>query len=818
MARQYIPVLDLTSEGLKENDASTSKLWTKLENVRRGTGGWKKRPGTDRIDGAGLPAVTVGDPKLFIVYKHPSSEPLSEIIRPTGTGNYDAWTNSEASNWQGVDEATADNDTSYVEEATKGDKTSFTFGSLAGTFNAVSSLRVSILAKRDTSIRHDLVVKTRISGVDYSFGSGSVTVDANASNDYVLLNIDSSTNPATSLPWTPTEVDALEIILEKGEGLNVQTEDQALTVPAAGFTTAKTVANVASAVSWGTTPTTTAIITWIEANSDDIANLEYELWNGSVRVQDDLVLPSSDGTNTNTASNVDTVSHPFAPLTGTGTIFRFSPLPLDDGTNNRPAQTISSITLRREGSSVDDTGTLRVSQVFVTVEGDGNNSIRNSLLMLTSSAFLRVAEDLSTYTDVQGTASAPTASVGESWDHAVFNGQLYVTNGKDDLFEYPTGADVFDQFSSQPVGHALASYGSRLFQGDVTESSVRSLNRIRWSAINNATNWSDASSGNLELDETIGKVVAMRPLVEGSQDLVGVLSVYKTTGIYHVKATGIAAEPFERKLMDSSAGCIARGTVVGVSDEGGRDSHIFLGQVGGTLNVLRWNGSQIEQIGNDIVNILEETGDIVNLEKAIATVDTFGNYLLMFPTSNSSYLKDVLVYNFKKGLWSTWNLQNTTALGTWVPNTGRPITVLGRPDSFAYKLDDTIATDDIESTDTLPYTATIESGDLTMLPQEPWKRGVLERTWFYFKQDTTDAVWEFDGSYDGGVTRRLDEDSTSQQKVFSGNSGKGVQLQRFDSRIPGRKHRIRLQSKLDDGKPELLQMILELEDHGIDPT
>ena len=109
MARRYIPIEDLTSEGLREDVASTKKLWKTLENVRRGTGGWQKRPGINRIDTGTLPAVSIGNPKQIITFKHPASSSQSEVIRPTNQGNYHQWTNSpNSSNWQNVNEVTAD--------------------------------------------------------------------------------------------------------------------------------------------------------------------------------------------------------------------------------------------------------------------------------------------------------------------------------------------------------------------------------------------------------------------------------------------------------------------------------------------------------------------------------------------------------------------------------------------------------------------------------------------------------------------------------------------------------------------------------------
>lgn len=789
MARRYIPIDDLTAEGLREDVASTKKLWKTLENVRRGTGGWQKRPGIDRIDTGSLPSVTIGNPKQIITYKHPDSVSQSEILRPTSVGNYDQWTKQSGDNYTNVDEVTANDDTDYVEEATKGEKTSFGFGDLTLTYNSISSIRVHVRAKQISTVTHTLLVKARISGTDYNFGSGSVTIGKGSS--WLDLSIDASINPATNLPWTTTEVDALEIILEKDKGL---LDTQVETLSYTGFPktvgTTRVFDNLPTALSWSGTPTTEIKVTW----DDDPLGLKL--------ADDNRVFI------TLLASSVATHNTFWIPLTGTAEAFRIA--------RTTPGQTavLSGIDLVRTGDDTDDTQTLRVTQVFATIEGDGDSTIRNSLLMVTADAFLRVAEDLSTYTDVVGTASAPTASAGVTWDHAVFLDKLYITNGKDQMFKYPTGSNVFDSLSGFPVGATMSSYGSRLCLGDVIEDGVRSPSRFRWSAIDNAENWSDSTSGNLELDETIGKIVKLKPLVELSDALVGVLVGYKRTGIYHLAPTGKKSEPFVKKLMDGSTGCLARGSVVGISTPEGQEAHVFLGLVGGTLNVMSWDGRGVNQFGFEIIPILESIGDTIGLEKSIATIDTFGNYVLMFPTSNSSFLKTALVFNFNKRKWTTWTLGNVTALGRWVTNLGRPLTVLGRPDSFAYQFDDTIDTDDTDQVDAATVSSTLETGDFSLMAPEIWRDSTLQRVWLFYEEDTKETVITLDATADGGSSRSINESKTSQQFTLTG--GSGVKLKRMETRVPGRRHGVRFQSTLAGGKPQFLQLVLEIEEGGVE--
>ena len=802
MARRYLALEDLTSEGLREDVAPTAKLWKTLENVRRGDGGWQKRPGINRIDTGSPPAADGQNlPKQIITYKHPESIAQSEIIRPNSAGNYDQWTKqSGVANWTNINEVTANDDTDYIEEATLGEQTSFGFSDLTGTWNNVTSIRISIRAKRVADTNHTLTVRTRIGGTDYDFGSGSVFVKKGTG--WVNLSIDSSTNPATKLPWTPAAVDALEIILKKGTGLEAKTETKSYTENSSGKPlplsvfgsvrpTRQDFNNIASSETWSGTPAPTVKLTFTDNGSGSRPGVSFV----------------SEGAGQTVRTSPSTVSAPGIPVTGTA--FAFAVQRRASSTN----VSLTALDLIRTGKLGSDSKTLRVTQVFASIEGDGVVSRRNSLIMLTSGTFLRIAEDLSSYADIKGTASASTASAGAVWDNAIFINTLYITNGKDQLFTFPT-SDAFAQLSGAPTGKAIASFASRLCLGDVTESSNRSPHQFRWSAINDGANWTDASSGNLELDDTAGKIMKLKPLVEPSESLVGVLVAYKTEGIYHISATGTPSSPFERKLMDASSGCLARGSVVGISTPEGEASHVFLGQVGGTVNVMSWDGRNIRQFGFEIVPILNSIGDIVNLEKSIAIIDSFGNYILMFPTTDSSFLKTALVYNFNKKVWTVWTLGNTTALGTWTRNSGRPITVLGRPDEFAYYFDDALSSDDTEGEDAVPYTATWETGDLGLLAPEIWRSSTLQRMWLYYQEDSSASVLTVDASIDGGVNRTVDEDTTSAPYVLTGDSG--TQLVRMDFRLTGRKHSFRMQQTADDGKPQMLQLIFEMEEGGIE--
>lgn len=67
---------------------------------------------------------------------------------PSGAGNYTQWTPSTGSNWQNVDDAVPDDDTTYNESATAGQKDSFTLPSLPVTTGTVYAQNVKTRVRK----------------------------------------------------------------------------------------------------------------------------------------------------------------------------------------------------------------------------------------------------------------------------------------------------------------------------------------------------------------------------------------------------------------------------------------------------------------------------------------------------------------------------------------------------------------------------------------------------------------------------------------------------------------------------------------------
>lgn len=124
-------------------------------------------------------------------------------LLPDGAGNYTQFTPSTGSNYQNVDEATANGDTDYNADATVNDRDSFSMSNLL-TNGTPAGVQVTTQARKADSGTRSIRNFLRISGSNYEGSTKTV------SDTYQFHRDMYDTNPATSAAWDQSAVDALE--------------------------------------------------------------------------------------------------------------------------------------------------------------------------------------------------------------------------------------------------------------------------------------------------------------------------------------------------------------------------------------------------------------------------------------------------------------------------------------------------------------------------------------------------------------------------------------------------------------------------------
>ena len=133
-------------------------------------------------------------------------------LLPAADGTYQSWTpNSGVSHFNRVNEAQADDDTTYNSTVASGNKDSYTIGALPGTPAQIHGVIVTAITR-----------KTDVNSKNYQVFSKSGATEANSADIGVPLTYGSSTvngaaallladDPNTSAQWTQVNLNAIEI-------------------------------------------------------------------------------------------------------------------------------------------------------------------------------------------------------------------------------------------------------------------------------------------------------------------------------------------------------------------------------------------------------------------------------------------------------------------------------------------------------------------------------------------------------------------------------------------------------------------------------
>jgi hypothetical protein len=121
-----------------------------------------------------------------------------------GAGNSAQFTPLSGANWQNVDEATPDGDTTYNESSTVNHIDSMTTDAL-GVAGTVKGVAVNVYARKTDAGAGSLAPLWRIGSTDYP-GTG-----VPLSTDYSFVTQRYRVSPATSAAWTTSEIDGAQL-------------------------------------------------------------------------------------------------------------------------------------------------------------------------------------------------------------------------------------------------------------------------------------------------------------------------------------------------------------------------------------------------------------------------------------------------------------------------------------------------------------------------------------------------------------------------------------------------------------------------------
>lgn len=131
---------------------------------------------------------------------------MVRCLRPVGPGNYAQWTSNVGTNYVPVSDALGDSDLSFTQSATANQIDSFLFQDLPSA-GSVFGLQHVLMARQDGAAARTIAPFQRVPGASPSDFVGANKLQAGS----YLFHMDPQTaNPATTAPWTVSEVNAAE--------------------------------------------------------------------------------------------------------------------------------------------------------------------------------------------------------------------------------------------------------------------------------------------------------------------------------------------------------------------------------------------------------------------------------------------------------------------------------------------------------------------------------------------------------------------------------------------------------------------------------
>ena len=380
----------------------------------------------------------------------------------------------------------------------------------------------------------------------------------------------------------------------------------------------------------------------------------------------------------------------------------------------------------------------RITSARLVVGGRTSTEERTHFKIFVSNTdWLLADETVSSLSDIDTEGDAPITDNGEAiWSVAHFNNRVWFTNGIDEIAYFPETAgsnETMADLAGDPICACLGTYASRLFAGDVVESAIRTKYRVLWSAINVGTDFTSATAGSLDLDETPGAVKALVNFTEArDQTFIGVLAVFKDDSIFHMEATGVPSDPFDKRVMNNKVGLLAPRSIQVYTRQDGTQVIAFLGVDNGAVNVYEWDGDVATPIGDPISDTLRSESGFNALKHSWAYVDPNTYYYVLGVPLGGTQATKAWAYDITRQIWASDSFEPLDSVGIWRIG-GVPTAIAGKSDSLPYaftlgKLADWNEADN----ENIPIYSNWRTG-WKHLGEEPNRRATIYRVWIYYR-------------------------------------------------------------------------------------
>lgn len=272
-----------------------------------------------------------------------------------------------------------------------------------------------------------------------------------------------------------------------------------------------------------------------------------------------------------------------------------------------------------------------------------------------SDAYLKLVQSAA-WTDVSKAGGYNTAD--GNWDWVTFGNRVIATNGVEKPQSYVMGSstDFADLTADDIIAATVGVIKGFVMFGNTTESAVNYRNRVKWSALEDPTDYTVDPDGtqsdyqDLFGENDVGKVIK----VVGGE----VATIFCERGIF--RGTYVGGDLiFTFDQIVKHIGTRSMGSVVAFGD-----IIFFLGNDG----FYMMSGAQLVPIGEGQINrtFLSEVYQS-DISRISATIDPYRSlYIVAYPTDSSGKLNKKLIYNWVSKRWTTADTDDAVCLFTFM--------------------------------------------------------------------------------------------------------------------------------------------------------